>query len=52
MNLSSYLARRFMLNPKQRALRSAIWVIALSVAPLVFVSQLSRSMVEGIIDRF
>lgn len=52
MNISNYLARQFMKNPKQRAFRSAVWVIALSVAPLVFIGLISQSMVDGIIARF
>jgi lipoprotein-releasing system permease protein len=52
MNVSNLLARRFMQNRKQRAFRSAVWVIALSMAPLVFISQISHAMVEGILDRF
>ncbi|NIZ40328.1 ABC transporter permease [Entomospira entomophila] len=52
MKIGHLLARRFMRNPKQKAFRSAVIVIALSVAPLVLITQISQAMIQGIIERF
>lgn len=41
-----------MRNPRQKAFRSAVVVIALSVAPLVLITQISHAMIQGIIERF